>query len=102
MAKPQHRTAEYVAAYKALKKAQAEGKWHVCVEPVCLFRSREIAPTQRASISHDPSGTVIIGPSHLRCNLSEAAKRGNRMRRRRRRPAPARHAEVRVDGRWVL
>jgi hypothetical protein len=80
MVKPQHRTPEYVSAYKALREAQRAGKWHVCVEPVCKLPSRDIAPWQKASISHDPSGTVILGPSHLRCNLSEAARRGNQMR----------------------
>lgn len=85
VAKAQHRTPEYRAAYRKLKDAQARGAWHTCVEPQCLMPSRDIAPTDRASISHDPSGTVIIGPSHLRCNLSEAAARGNRMRVRTRR-----------------
>lgn len=83
MVKDQHRTPEYRRAYKALVKAQGEGQWHTCVEPVCLMQTRDIAPTQRASISHDPSGLVILGPSHLKCNLSEAATRGNRMRGRR-------------------
>ncbi|WGL50651.1 hypothetical protein P5P86_11815 [Nocardioides sp. BP30] len=85
MAKAQHRTAEYVAAYKALRRAQAAGEWHECVEPLCLAPTRLIAPDDRASISHDPSGLLILGPSHLSCNLSEAAKRGNRMRATRRR-----------------
>ncbi len=89
MAKSQHRTPEYRAAYKAICQAQAAGMWLVCVEPVCKRRTRDIAPWQRASVSHDPSGTLLIGPwphaSHLGCNLSEAASRGNRMRVRRRR-----------------
>lgn len=80
MAKPQHKTPEYRAAYALLRKLQADGAWLVCVEPKCLRRTRDIAPTQRASVSHDPTGTVILGYSHLRCNLSEAAVRGNRMR----------------------
>lgn len=88
MAKPQHRTPEYRAAYKQLRAQQATGTWLVCVEPVCKHvargGTRDIAPWQRASVSHDPSGTVILGPSHLGCNLSEAARRGNRMRKPRR------------------
>lgn len=92
MAKPQHRTAEYRAAYNQLRKAQAEGQWLECVEPVCKKSTRAIAPWMRASISHDPSGTVILGPSHLACNLAEAARRGNRMRAQRPRRA----------ARWVL
>jgi hypothetical protein len=80
VAKPQHRTREYVAAYRAIKRAQAEGQTLWCVEPVCKYPSRAIYPYQRASVSHDPSGTVILGPSHLHDNLSEAAIRGNKMR----------------------
>ncbi len=80
MAKPQHRTREYVAAYKAIKRAQAAGQVLVCVEPICKFRSRLISPWQRASVSHDQTGTQLLGPSHLKCNLSEAAVRGNKMR----------------------
>jgi hypothetical protein len=85
MAKPQHRTPEYRRAYQAIKAAQAAGQWLTCVEPVCLMRSRDIPPWVRASVSHDTSGAVILGPGHLRCNLSEAAKRGNKMRARKRR-----------------
>lgn len=82
MAKPQHRTPEYVAAYKDLKRRQRAGEYLVCAEPVCTQRTRAIAPTDKASVSHDPTGTVIIGYSHLPCNLGEAARRGNRMRAR--------------------
>jgi hypothetical protein len=82
MAKAQHRTTEYVAAYKAVKRAQAAGQVLVCVEPVCKFATRLISPWQRASVSHDQTGTQILGPSHLKCNLSEAAVRGNRQRAR--------------------
>ncbi|NYD43944.1 hypothetical protein [Nocardioides panaciterrulae] len=80
MAKAQHRTPEYRAAYQQLRRAQAAGQWLVCVESECKRSSRDISPLDRASISHDQTGTVILGPSHLGCNLSEAASRGNRMR----------------------
>ncbi len=80
MAKPQHRTPEYRRAYQAIKRAQAAGHTLWCVEPVCKYRSRAINPWQKASVSHDPSGLHILGPGHLRCNLSEAAVRGNKMR----------------------
>lgn len=80
MAKPQHRTPEYRAAYKAIKQAQARGQTLWCVEPVCKFPTRAIEPHQRASVSHDPTGQIILGPSHLHDNLSEAAIRGNKMR----------------------
>lgn len=85
MAKPQHRTPEYRRAYDAIRRAQAAGQWLVCVEPVCKMTDRAIAPWMRASVSHDPSGTVILGPGHLTCNLSEAAIRGNKMRGNQRR-----------------
>ena len=85
MAKPQHRTREYVAAYKAIKRAQAEGQILWCVEPVCKYPSRHIYPHQRASVSHDTTGALILGPSHLHDNLSEAAIRGNKMRAGKRR-----------------
>lgn len=58
----------------------------MCAEPICLFKSRLIpahwAPTQLWHLSHDPTGTVTIGPSHRRCNLAEAARRGNKTRAR--------------------
>ena len=34
---------------------------------------------------HPTTGLVILGPSHKKCNLSEAAVRGNKMRAKRRR-----------------
>lgn len=80
MAGPQHRTPEYRAAYKKLKAQQARGAWLTCVEPVCVMPTRAIAPTDRASVSHDTTGTVILGPGHHRCNMREAAVRGNQMR----------------------
>lgn len=85
MAKAQHRTPQYRAAYRTMKQQQARGVWLECVEPVCKKPTRAIAPTDRASISHDTTGTVILGPSHLGCNLSEAATRGNAMRAKPRR-----------------
>ena len=84
MAKAQHRTPEYRLALKVLgaKVARGEG-W--CVEPVCKYRTRYIPPGTRWSVSHDTTGAVILGESHLKCNLSEAAIRGNKMRARKRR-----------------
>lgn len=52
-----------------------------CAEPVCLMADRWIPPGTPWDVSHDPSGTVTIGPSHRACNRSEGARRGNRMRR---------------------
>lgn len=80
MAGPQHRTPEYRAAYRAIKAAQAQGQWLVCVQPVCVMTTRDIGPTQRVDVAHDDSGTVILGPAHARCNRSDGAVRGNHAR----------------------
>ena len=68
-----------------------------CAEPVCVMPTRWIAPGSKWHLCHDPSGTSYIGPGHARCNTREGAARGNRMRARRRRPAPPPTA-----GRWTL
>jgi len=91
MSKPQHRTPEHRAARKAIDQAQARGEVLWCVEPVCVMGSRDIQPWQRADVCHDPSGAVITGPGHFKCNRREGATRGNRMRGK----APTVH-------RWVL
>lgn len=92
MAKAQHRTAEYRRAEAECKRLVQAGA-AMCVEPVCLFPTRlipawfaEVKP-RLWSVSHNETGDVILGPSHKRCNLSEAASRGNRMRVRPRRLA---------------
>lgn len=54
-----------------------------CVEVVCLMATREIPPHTPGRdwhVCHDTTGQVIIGPGHARCNTSEGAVRGNRMR----------------------
>lgn len=94
MAKTQHRTREYKLA-EAECKRQVRAGAALCVEPRCLFeeahRGRWIPPQfddvkpRLWSVSHDTTGTIVLGPSHKKCNLSEAAIRGNRMRTRRRR-----------------
>lgn len=74
-----------------------------CAEPVCLMKSRWIPPnwatTQLWHLCHDPSGTIVIGVGHRKCNLSEAAKRGNKMRSRKAKPPPT---KKRPTNRWVL
>lgn len=52
----------------------------LCAEMVCLMDTRTIDPREPWHLAHDPTGTVIIGVSHERCNTSEGASRGNRMR----------------------
>jgi hypothetical protein len=75
MSKPQHRTPEHRAARKSLAPVVAAGEAY-CVEPVCLKDSRWIEPGTEWHVSHDMTGTVIIGPSHGVCNVTEAAIRG--------------------------
>lgn len=52
----------------------------LCSEPNCVRPSRLIDPAEPWDLSHDPSGEVVIGPSHRACNRHEAAVRGNRAR----------------------
>ncbi len=69
-----------------------------CAEPLCLMKSRWIppwTPSRLWHVCHDPSGTRVIGVGHRRCNLAEAARRGNRTRRRKPVKSP-------TAGRWQL
>ena len=87
--KAKYRTPEYRAAYAALRRAQAAGRWLTCAQPECVMPTRDIAPNQAAQVGHDDTGTTLIGPVHRRCNARDGAIRGNRMRGQARR-------------RWVL
>lgn len=73
----------YGAAHRRERKAWApivaSGQAE-CAEVVCLMPSRRIYPGTRWHLAHDPTGLVVIGVSHGRCNEHEAAVRGNRMR----------------------
>lgn len=51
-----------------------------CAEDDCLHDDRTIHPDQTWHLAHDPTGTIVIGVSHERCNTSEGATRGNAMR----------------------
>lgn len=95
MSKPRYRYA-HQQERKRWEPVVAAGEAY-CAEPRCLMRTRWIAPGTKWHVSHDPSGTVVIGVSHERCNTSEGATRGNRMRRKRpvKRPPP-------TSGRWSL
>lgn len=81
MAGPQHRTPEYRAAYRQLKRDQAAGKWLTCVQGLhgssgtCLHPSRRIAPTDEAHVAHDDTGQRIIGVAHAKCNWTDGARR---------------------------
>lgn len=75
--------AKYRGVYLAIRKAWApvvaRGEAQ-CHEPICLKPTRHIAPGSRWHLSHDTTGTRIIGPSHMKCNTSEGAVRGNAAR----------------------
>lgn len=75
MAGPQHRTHEYRLARKAYTKAQAQGDWLTCAQPICIMPSRSIAPSDPIDVAHDDTGTRILGPAHARCNRSDGGKR---------------------------
>jgi hypothetical protein len=94
MAKPKYGYA-HQQVREAWRTVVADGEAY-CAEPVCLMTSRwippEWAPTQLWHVCHDPTGTEVIGVGHRRCNTSEGAKRGNRMRSQR----PA------APNRWAL
>ena len=75
MARAKYRTPEYLAAYAAIRAAQARGDWLVCVQPVCLMRTRDISPDSAAHVAHDDAGLEILGPAHARCNTSDGGKR---------------------------
>lgn len=70
----------YGTAYQAIRKGWAgivaSGR-ATCHEPICKMDDRRIAPGEPWDMSHDPTGTRILGPSHRACNRSEAATRGN-------------------------
>lgn len=75
-----HDTPEHRAARRRYQQLQAAGEWLTCAEQPCLYPTRDIAPHMKVDVAHNPAGTEIIGPAHRRCNRSEGATRGNRMR----------------------
>jgi len=84
LAKPKYRHAHQQERLKW--KPVVEAGEAYCAEPVCLIEraggSRWIAPGTPWHLCHDTTGTIWIGVGHRRCNTSEGARRGNRMRRR--------------------
>lgn len=96
MAKPRYRYAHQQERNNHWRPIVAAGEAY-CAEPICLLPSRwippEWAPTQLWHVCHDPTGTVVIGVGHRKCNTSEGATRGNRMRGRR---------EPSTANRWTL
>lgn len=51
-----------------------------CHARVCLELSRRIEPGSAWDLGHDSTATVWTGPEHSRCNRTEGATRGNRIR----------------------
>lgn len=97
MAKPRYRYAHQQERKRWAPTVEAGEAY--CAERRCLMRSRWIPPGARWDLAHDETGTAVIGVSHARCNRSEGATRGNRMRSRTvRRPA----APPPTTNRWVL
>jgi len=105
MSKPRYRYA-HQQERKRWAKVVAAGEAY-CAEPVCKMKSRwipaEWASTQLWHLCHDPSGTIVIGVGHRKCNLSEAATRGNKMRGRKgSRKAREVRTVRRSTNRWVI
>lgn len=94
MAKPRYRYRHQQERQRWVPVVEAGDAY--CAEVRCLMRTRWIAPGSKWHLAHDPSGTTVIGVSHARCNTSEGASRGNRMRARKPRLVK------RPVNRWVI
>ncbi len=73
----------YGPTYQAIRRTWAavvEQGEASCHEPICLMPTRHIAPGSKWHLSHDITGTRILGPSHARCNIAESAIRTNKRR----------------------
>lgn len=90
----EHR-AERARHMRALERAGAG----LCAEVVCLYRSRVITPDMHLHLAHDPTGTVVLGLAHARCNTHEASVRARRMQTQ---PTRARleQQHARTDDTW--
>lgn len=91
MTQAKYNTAEHKAQRETWTPVvEAGDAW--CAEPLCLEerdgRGRWIQPGSPWDVAHDTTGTVYLGPAHARCNRSEGATRGNRMRGHAPRPQP--------------
>lgn len=81
MAGAKYRTPEHRAERKRINAAQARGQWLTCVQGWhgssggCLMATRDIAPSDEAHVAHDDSGTVVIGPAHALCNVTDGGQR---------------------------
>jgi hypothetical protein len=68
-------TAEYLATKKRLHAELAAAGSGRCAELRCVMPSRLITPGMRLHVCHDPTGTVVLGLGHAKCNLSDAGRR---------------------------
>lgn len=87
MSNPRYRYRHQQERKRWVPVVEAGQAW--CVEPVCVVLnrggSRWIQPGSRWHLSHDPTGTRYIGPSHGPCNEAENARRNNPKRTRKKR-----------------
>ena len=77
-----YRTPEHKAIRKQYAQQMARNGYLVCAQPVCVMPSRIILPGMPWHVGHDETGTRYIGPVCKRCNMVDAAMRGNRSARR--------------------
>jgi hypothetical protein len=56
-----------------------------CHAVICLMPDRRIMPGTPWDLGHTPDRTTWTGPEHQRCNRADGARRGNRLRRGKRR-----------------
>jgi hypothetical protein len=69
----------YGARHQAERRA-----WEPLVQTgtvLCVRCGFPILPGSRWHLDHEDDGLHYLGPSHARCNLQAAAKRGNEIRR---------------------
>jgi hypothetical protein len=84
----------------ATLRAQGAG---LCAERVCVMRTRVITPEMDLHLSHDPTGLIVLGLSHAKCNVTEASRRARAMQGRnsgRTAAANRRNQGVRSPLRW--
>jgi hypothetical protein len=72
-------TGQHTRIRAQLAPTVAAGHAH-CTEPICLMRSRWIAPGSAWDLAHNRAAGGYHGPAHTKCNRSEGATWGNRTR----------------------
>ena len=69
---------------RAAWKPKVDAGEAMCCAAICLKRSRQIQPGTPWHLGHTPDRTAWTGPEHEQCNEADGARRGNRMRGKRR------------------